>query len=266
MIHEYKCWPVYFAAIQDGSKPFDVRRDDRDLRPRAGELARFNEWHPQNGEATGRSITSRITYLLVGDDALLPKGWLVMGLSKDVEDVENVDRALGSPELSRNERPQPPAHAAQGDEPRVGDVWRFTDSGREFDYAVVGQRHYSDDGATVWLGQERRLDGTLGEEADITLRDPAFPDEQRKWSLVSRAPAEPQPVQDRAQAAPGWWVKPGAARRDLWAFGTDGFPRPACATRTSKRSRPRIGIASTPAKRPRLRACSPTTSSPQQKT
>ena len=183
-----------------------------------------------------------------------------------IADLSRRLAALESPELSRHGRPQPPAHAAQGDEPRVGDVWRFTDSGREFDYAVVGQRHYSDDGATVWLGQERRLDGTLGEEADITLRDPAFPDEQRKWSLVSRAPAEPQPVQDRAQAAPGWWVKPGAARRDLWAFGTDGFPRPACATRTSKRSRPRIGIASTPAKRPRLRACSPTTSSPQQKT
>ena len=172
MIHEYKCWPVYFAAIQDGSKPFDVRRDDRDLRPRAGELARFNEWHPQNGEATGRSITSRITYLLVGDDALLPKGWLVMGLSKDVEDVENVDRALGSPELSRNERPQPPAHAAQGDEPRVV---RYQSETRNFAqeawmlWCATYRAHGGRDALFSWEGE--RIHGSQAGEMPANCRE-----------------------------------------------------------------------------------------------
>lgn len=42
MIHELKCWPSSFERISDGTKTFEVRRDDRGFQ--MGDVLRLREW------------------------------------------------------------------------------------------------------------------------------------------------------------------------------------------------------------------------------
>lgn len=42
--HELKCWPKFFEAIRDGSKTFEIRKDDRDYR--VGDMLVLREWNP----------------------------------------------------------------------------------------------------------------------------------------------------------------------------------------------------------------------------
>lgn len=44
MIHELKVWPDYFARLADGSKTFEVRKDDRGFQ--AGDELLLREWDP----------------------------------------------------------------------------------------------------------------------------------------------------------------------------------------------------------------------------
>lgn len=42
--HRLKTWPVYWGAVHDGRKPFEVRRADRDFRE--GDLLLLERWDP----------------------------------------------------------------------------------------------------------------------------------------------------------------------------------------------------------------------------
>jgi len=44
MTHELKCWPVYFEAIREGTKTFEIRKDDRNYRH--GDTLILREWNP----------------------------------------------------------------------------------------------------------------------------------------------------------------------------------------------------------------------------
>ena len=50
-IHYFKCWPDPFAAMAIGAKTHEIRRDDRNVRPRVGDLVVLQEWQPQEGTA-----------------------------------------------------------------------------------------------------------------------------------------------------------------------------------------------------------------------
>jgi len=82
MIHKLKCWPVFFQAVIEGRKPFEVRsRVDRKFR--YGDSLLLQEWDPQrfhprpndqeaNNQAilnayTGREVVVYITYILSDD-------------------------------------------------------------------------------------------------------------------------------------------------------------------------------------------------------
>lgn len=79
-LHEYKCWPQFYEACADGSKSFEIRKDDRPTRPRVGETILLREWSKILGEYTGQSCELRVTYVLLGDDTFLPKGTYCMGI------------------------------------------------------------------------------------------------------------------------------------------------------------------------------------------
>lgn len=68
--HQLKCWPPYFQALGDGTKTFELRKDDRKYR--VGDILHLREWEPEEGAPidpklgrfTGREHKVRVTYKL----------------------------------------------------------------------------------------------------------------------------------------------------------------------------------------------------------
>lgn len=95
-VHDLKVWPENFDALVSGSKPYEVRRDDRDFQ--VGDSLLLREWRPLDGLAalfddgyTGRVVKATITHLTRGPiqfgdgPVLLASGVVVLGIS--VEEV-----------------------------------------------------------------------------------------------------------------------------------------------------------------------------------
>lgn len=80
VVHSLKCWPEYFACILDGSKRFELRKNDRafDL----GHFLSLWEWCPKAMAYTGRSIAVRVTYVMPHDWEIpgLKDGYVVLGI------------------------------------------------------------------------------------------------------------------------------------------------------------------------------------------
>ena len=74
--HDLKCWPEYFEALRNGSKDFDLRKDDRGFA--VGDWLRFYEWAPETGY-TGELHLERIAYILRDFEGLVP-GYCILGL------------------------------------------------------------------------------------------------------------------------------------------------------------------------------------------
>lgn len=68
MNHILKIWPQYFARVKDGSKTFEVRKNDRGFQK--GDTVLLAEWDPtiaDNGESdgfTGHHLEFKIGYVL----------------------------------------------------------------------------------------------------------------------------------------------------------------------------------------------------------
>ena len=79
-VHQLKTWEPYFSAVIDGSKPFEVRRDDRGFQ--RGDHVRLVETAQQDGEwlPTGRAAQYMITYVLPGGQFGIKPGYVVLGL------------------------------------------------------------------------------------------------------------------------------------------------------------------------------------------
>lgn len=81
--HYLKIAPAYFAAVAEGRKPFEVRKDDRGFQ--VGDVLVLNEWTPEQGY-TGVMMGQRVTYVYRGEAGGLQEGYVVMGLTDvDVE-------------------------------------------------------------------------------------------------------------------------------------------------------------------------------------
>ena len=78
-VRDLKIWPEHFAALLDGSKPFEVRNNDRGYR--VGDVLELREWEPQIGKRgyTGRSTFRTVTYIYAGD--MMAAGYVVLGLA-----------------------------------------------------------------------------------------------------------------------------------------------------------------------------------------
>jgi len=79
MEHELKCWPEYFAKVDDGSKTFEVRKDDRGYKQ--GDILVLREWDPVFARYSGRSIHKRVTFILRGGSFGIEAGHVVMAFS-----------------------------------------------------------------------------------------------------------------------------------------------------------------------------------------
>jgi hypothetical protein len=78
-LHELKTWPDQFAAVVDGSKPYEVRLDDRGFA--VGDLVRLAEWDPADERYTRRETTRRVTHVLEAGTFGLRPGYVVLGLA-----------------------------------------------------------------------------------------------------------------------------------------------------------------------------------------
>lgn len=82
MIHEIKCHPQPYQALEDLIKTFEWRLNDRGFE--VGDILHIHEWDPDSGEEgqyTGRSLKRRVTYMLRGGKFGVPKKYVVMSLS-----------------------------------------------------------------------------------------------------------------------------------------------------------------------------------------
>lgn len=92
--HHLKCLPEPFAALADGRKLFEFRRDDRGFQ--VGDVLVLMEWEPLPGGGcpspdptripeivarfTGRELYRRVTYILRGQRFGVPEGFVVMSI------------------------------------------------------------------------------------------------------------------------------------------------------------------------------------------
>ena len=75
MIHDLKCWERFYKHIEDGSKPFEIRLNDRDYQ--VGDVLHLREFNDLDGVFTGRSIEVRVVYIL-RDFVGLKEGYIAM--------------------------------------------------------------------------------------------------------------------------------------------------------------------------------------------
>lgn len=77
MDHELKTWPVFYADVVSGRKPFEVRKADRPFQE--GDVLILREWSTGSGYS-GRYCFRRITYILPGGDFGVAADHVVLGL------------------------------------------------------------------------------------------------------------------------------------------------------------------------------------------
>lgn len=84
--HDLKSWPEFFNPILDGTKNFELRKDDRHFM--VGDTLRLREWEPNTGKYTGREVKKLVAYVLegVGPGAIPPfhglsRGYSILALS-----------------------------------------------------------------------------------------------------------------------------------------------------------------------------------------
>lgn len=74
--HELKTWPKFYEAILNNTKPFEIRKNDRDFQVNDHVILR--EWEPSIRKYSGRSAQVVITYLT---DFEQKPGFVVFGFS-----------------------------------------------------------------------------------------------------------------------------------------------------------------------------------------
>lgn len=91
-LHRLKVWPEFFAALQDGTKTFEVRRDDRLYA--VGDTLHLEEFDVEKGY-TGRSLSVQVTYLL--REHGLRRGFVVLGLKRGQAGTERDQCVMRQP-------------------------------------------------------------------------------------------------------------------------------------------------------------------------
>jgi len=101
MRHDLKTWLDSFAAIVDGRKGFDIRKEgDRSFRE--GDGLYLREWNEFDEVYTGRAVETTVTYITRGPDWEIPAGMVVLSLGPTSELIEGTLPAVNSdPEITR---------------------------------------------------------------------------------------------------------------------------------------------------------------------
>lgn len=79
MTHALKTWAGYFKAIVDGTKTFEVRKNDRSFN--VGDRLLLQEFDPETKSYTGEEWTGEITYYM-DEPEFCKKGFVVLGIKE----------------------------------------------------------------------------------------------------------------------------------------------------------------------------------------
>jgi hypothetical protein len=77
--HELTIWPDSFSAVANGSKPFDVRKNDQNFQ--VGDALLLRELNPTTHEYTGQTLIRWVSHVLPGNTFGVEPGWCVLGLN-----------------------------------------------------------------------------------------------------------------------------------------------------------------------------------------
>jgi len=88
MRHEIKIYPEYFNLVNDGTKPFEIRKNDRDYK--LGDRLFLREYCTTKEEYTDRYCLKEITYVLKGGSFGLDPDYVILGLIDDNEIIETL--------------------------------------------------------------------------------------------------------------------------------------------------------------------------------
>jgi hypothetical protein len=85
--HMLKVWPDFFDALANGSKPYEIRWNDR--RFAVGDKLILCEWEPNTDQYTGRALCKTVTHVLhgmgnvgvIGPCRGISLGFVVLGLT-----------------------------------------------------------------------------------------------------------------------------------------------------------------------------------------
>lgn len=91
--HELKTLSGYFQHTWDGTKPFEVRQDDRGFR--VGDKLRLREWVEGEDRYTGREVSARVTHVFDLEElcdvqrfSIGDVEWVVLGLDMGTAKVK----------------------------------------------------------------------------------------------------------------------------------------------------------------------------------
>ncbi len=75
--HELKCWTEYFTQVANGSKRFEIRKNDRGFA--IGDTILLKEYCPDSCLYSGRDFTVTITSMIRDVDGIAP-GYVILGI------------------------------------------------------------------------------------------------------------------------------------------------------------------------------------------
>lgn len=79
MTHALKTEGIFFKAIVDGTKTFDVRKHDRPFK--VGDRLLLQEWHKETEKYSGQEWNGEIIYILDNPD-YCKKNFVVLGIKE----------------------------------------------------------------------------------------------------------------------------------------------------------------------------------------
>lgn len=82
MFHHLKIYPDFFESIIDGSKTFEIRKNDRDYH--VGDYLYLNEYFPKKGYSY-RFIKVLVTYVF-SDSLYVKDGFVILGIRRVKQD------------------------------------------------------------------------------------------------------------------------------------------------------------------------------------
>lgn len=80
MIHHLKTWSEYYYSVGNGSKTFEVRKNDRNYK--VGDILILKNWDNEKQRFFVGEITVEVTYILQGGNFGIQEGYCVMGIKR----------------------------------------------------------------------------------------------------------------------------------------------------------------------------------------